>query len=63
MKQKFKYYLHDDCNTEERIHNIKSQGVNLPELAWENIGRPFYEICLDCEIDESGNVEILGVIK
>lgn len=61
MKQKFSYYLHDDYNSNERRNWLEKQGVKLSEEAWENLGRPFYEIGLDCEVDEKGNVKILGI--
>ena len=60
-KQKFKYYLHDDASSYEREDFIKSQGIELSEMAWENMGRPFYEIELTCEVDEDGKVTIIGV--
>jgi hypothetical protein len=59
MPQKFKYYLHDHYTSMERREHIESQGVQLSEEAWENMGRPFYEIELDCEVDDDGNVTIL----
>ena len=59
--QKFKYYLHDNCDHHERIDAIRGQGVKLSELAWEDLGNPFYEIALECEVDKNGKVKILGI--
>jgi len=62
MTQRFKYYMHDNCDTMERIHNIESQGVTLTPAQKDNLGEPFYEVCLDCEVNDAGDVKILGVI-
>lgn len=60
----FKYYLHDNYSHHERIKWISEQtGLDIdPEDALaENIGRPFYEVALDCTLDtETGKVTILG---
>lgn len=65
----FKYYLHDDGGSDERIDEFARQ---IPEIAAmddaareelaEKIGRPFYEVTLTCDLDlETGNVTVLGV--
>ena len=59
MAQQFKYYLHDDYNTFELHEFLKEQGVELSEEAWDNFGRPFYEVTLECEVDDDGNVTLL----
>jgi hypothetical protein len=62
MTKRFKYYLHDNADHRERIANIEEQTGPLTEHQRETIGRPFYEIGLDCEINDNGDVKILGVI-
>lgn len=37
MTQRFKYYMHDNCDTMERIHNIESQGVTLTPAQKDNL--------------------------
>lgn len=59
----FDYYMHDDYNTDERLDWISKQvGFDIDpesELA-EKIGRPFYEVKLECELDfDTGIVTIL----
>ena len=61
MSQKFTYYVNDQNNSNERRAEMEAQGVQLRDDAWENIGRPFYEIALECEVDDSGKVKIIGV--
>lgn len=61
MKQRFVYYLHDNNDTSDRLANIRGQGVQLTSEQEANLGEPFYEVGLQCEIDETGNVTILGV--
>lgn len=59
----FKYYLHDDASARERAQWISQQtGVEIDENLMEKIGRPFYEIGLDCTLDtQTGEVRVLGV--
>jgi hypothetical protein len=59
--QKFIYYLHDDSSSYERREWLEGQGITLTDVAWENLGRPFYEIGLECEVDDNGKVTILRV--
>lgn len=61
MAQRFTYYLHDGYTSNERREVLEAQGVELADDAWENMGRPFYEVALDCEVDGTGQVRILGV--
>ena len=62
----FTYYMHDGYSSSERAEHIAGQiGITdedaIDALA-EKIGRPFYEIALDCTIDtETGEVKILGL--
>lgn len=73
VKIPFKYYLHDNYNSSERAEFILEQiesagvypdaGVGVDEFS-ELIGRPFYEVELNCLFDtETGKVEIVGVGK
>ena len=61
----FKYYMHDDYSSMERMDWIIEQtGLDLTEDEKEDlnekIGRPFYEICLDCTLDtETGEVQLI----
>jgi len=55
----FTYYLHDDYNTGEMRDYLEEQGVELSEEAWENVGRPFYEVTLVCDVDETGKVTLI----
>lgn len=63
MIRNFKYYLHDNSNRFELADFVGKQlGISADDPVWENVGRPFYEVGLDCTIDtESGEVKILGV--
>lgn len=67
MKLPFKYYLHDQGTSGERAEEIfdqaAAQGIELDidqdKLA-ELIGRPFYEVTLECELDTvTGEVTLL----
>lgn len=60
MTQQFKYYLHDHYSTNELHEYLMEQGIVLSEEAWDNIYRPFYEVTLDCEVDDNGNITLLG---
>lgn len=60
---RFKYYLHDSADSGERRSEMERQGVRLSEEAWANLGRPFYEITLECDVDKKGKVKILRVLK
>lgn len=63
MKIPFKYYVHDDSNTSERVDWISEQtGVTFTDEMVEEMGSPFYEVTLNCEFDSvTGEVTILGV--
>ena len=62
MKQKFTYYLHgpSDCSIAEWLR--EESGIELSPEAAQNFvdSRPFYEVAIKCEVDEKGNVTILG---
>jgi hypothetical protein len=64
MKLKFEYYLHDNYNSEERADIIgKEIGVKFTDEMAEDMGRPFYEVGLECEYDTAtGQVTILGLM-
>lgn len=57
-EQEFTYYMHDNYSRNERREVIEDQGVVLSEEAWENMGRPFYEIALKCVVAPDGTVTI-----
>lgn len=59
----FKYYLHDNSSSSERAEWIESQtGVEMTDELIDKIGRPFYEVRLDCTLDtETGEVKVTGV--
>lgn len=62
MKVPFKYYLHDGYEGSERESFIADQvGVSRHDEAfWEKVGRPFYEVTLECTLDtETGEVELV----
>lgn len=64
MKLKFDYYLHDESSGSERAEEILSQisgQFTMDEEEFgEFIGRPFYEVKLECELDTvTGKVIIL----
>lgn len=49
MKVPFKYYVHDGAEGGERADHIQEQtGIRFDP---EDLGRPFYEVTLYCEID------------
>jgi len=56
----FKQYLHDEW--EERGGTIRDQtGYQLTEEEMDRLGRPFYEVCVECEIDtDAGTVTALS---
>lgn len=60
-KQTFFVYLHDGFNSHERREIMEEAGIVLSEEAWKNLGSPFYEVQLECEVDDQGNVTILEV--
>lgn len=77
MKIPFTYYLHDHYSRSEfqeviiesqlDIHddpNEKDWGVYVPSVEdlMQNIGSPFYEVTLECELDtETGEVTVQTV--
>lgn len=58
---KFKYYLHDDYDRGEFAQNLIEKGAD-PEAARKAADqRPFYEVTLECELDEeTGEVTLLS---
>lgn len=58
--QSFTYYLHDNTSNAELREYIEEKGIVLSEEAWENMGKPFYEVGIHCEVDPQGNVTIVG---
>lgn len=58
----FVYYLHDNAEACEREEWIAKQtGLTPDEVQALDIGRPFYEIRLDCNLDlATGKVTILS---
>lgn len=66
MKQKFTYYLHQDHDYDGMREFLTDEaGLDLSPKAIDKIckSRPFYEVGIICEVDEDGNVEIIGVEK
>lgn len=63
MKIEFRYYLHDDHTSRERMDLIEEQtGYTIEEDLAEKIGRPFHEVTLHCVLDtETGRIEIVRV--
>lgn len=61
--QRFRYYLHDDTTSMERRELMEDQGVHLSDQAWEDVGRPFYEVGLLCEVEVTGKVTIKEIIS
>lgn len=64
---RFTYYMHDDYQSDERLDHMKSQmpGVDWSALTDEEwvqlIGRPFYEVAIECEFNtDTGAVTMLG---
>lgn len=66
MLHKFKYYLHDDYDRYETAEFIQNQIPTLSDVdedaLVELIGRPFYEVTLNCTFDDStGEVNVVSV--
>lgn len=60
----FRYYLHDYNQYGEMVEYI-ARAVDLPEdhPAFADLGRPFYEVALDCVLDtDTGDVSIVTVV-
>ena len=59
----FTYGLHDNMQTDERVEIIAMKtGLSERHPVFEDLGRPFYEVILDCELNtNTGEVRILGV--
>lgn len=64
MIHKFKYYLHDGYERDERAEYILGQ---IPELDMDEeqfgelIGQPFYEVTLHCQLDDvTGEVTVVA---
>ena len=65
MKQKFTYYLHGKRDRDSwRDFFLYECDIELTEEAIKRVvqRQPFYEIALDCEVDEHGNVKINGIV-
>jgi hypothetical protein len=58
----FTYYLHDLSTTDERMAEIaESAGIQIDDTLAQKIGRPFYEVAVDCTLDtDTGAVTING---
>lgn len=59
MKHNFKYYLHDDYNSEGLVEFLTDPKFgNLSEYVAEQIAedRPFYEITIECEYDDATGI-------
>lgn len=58
----FKYYLHDSYNSFESLDWIARQtGLEIDDELADKIGRPFYEVGLNCTLDdETGRVTIVS---
>jgi len=66
----FKYYMHDNASSDERVETILDANPAFAEAhpnrtveEWsELIGRPFYEITVNCTLDtETGAVRFESV--
>ena len=59
----FTYGMHDGYDSRERVEIIaKRTGLSERHPVFEDFGRPFYEVILDCELNtNTGEVRILGV--
>lgn len=59
---RFDYYLHDGLDHAERVVAIaESADIEINDELAEKIGRPFYEVQLQCVLDiKTGAVTILG---
>lgn len=60
-KQTFNFFLHNNFSSYEMREFMEASGIVLSEEAWENVGDPFYEVGLHCEVNENGKVTILEV--
>jgi len=67
MKIQFKYYLHDNANSNEQAEFIYSQIADKFDGDEDDLrsllgdSRPFYEVEFTCELDtSSGEVKILS---
>lgn len=58
---RIKYYLHDGAERYELAEWFEEQGVD-PEIAMKAASeRPFYEVTLECELDEeTGAVTLIS---
>lgn len=68
MKLPFKYYLHDSYSSSEFQEVVLEDQLGLDDSMtkqqldelMQKIGRPFYEVTLECELDtETGKVTVL----
>lgn len=60
MIVQFTHYMHDD-DYDIFMESIRDAGVEPSEELMEKIGRPFYEVCLNCELNtETGAVRIVS---
>lgn len=66
MKYQFKHYLHDsEDDFAWHLQNAIPELKELPDgdfaALMQKIGRPFYEVTLECELDtETGEVTLLS---
>lgn len=62
MKFPFKYYLHDDASRHEMAEYLQPyfpEDRDIEEIV-ELLGRPFYEVTLDCILDtETGEITLV----
>jgi hypothetical protein len=59
-KLEFNFYLHDDNETEQLEEALIAAGAPDAVALVEQMGKPFYEVTLRCEVDtETGNVRLI----
>lgn len=58
---KFKYYLHDDYDRGEFAQDLIEKGAD-PEVAAKAASkRPFYEVTLECDLnEETGEITLIS---
>lgn len=60
MIVRFTHYMHD-TEYESTRESLRDAGVELDEELQQKMGRPFYEVKLDCELNtETGAVRIVA---
>lgn len=61
MKIPFTYALHDNYQSDEMLEVLQDEDPRFTEELVEKMGRPFYEVIMQCEVDsETGDVTILS---